>query len=152
VFLGRHTSGWRHNRIKGILSIGKKVFWARPKTTIRVQNSCRWHFFGECRLPDDEVKGLNDQMIVTARMHEEAERRWVITSDDTWSALESLSRSQKGTLEAVHPAATIEKLSVKVDALAGRQTNTQAALDPLIADIDPFDEARAGTPSLSPKG
>ena len=91
-------------------------------------------------------------MIVTARMHEEAERRWVITSDDTWSALESLSRSQKGTLEAVHPAATIEKLSVKVDALAGRQTNTQAALDPLIADIDPFDEARAGTPSLSPKG
>lgn len=113
-----------------------------------------------------DVKVLNEQMTVSARMQEEAEKRWVNTSADLWSALESLARSQKGTQEAVerlgktvehlgetveHLAGTVEKLSVKIDALADRQTNTQAALDSLIANIDRFIKGQDGNGQAGPK-
>ena len=67
---------------------------------------------------------FQDQIIVTARMQQEAERRWQDDRELVWEGLLGLVRSQERLQE--------------------QQRITQAALDHLIAHIDRFVKGQGG--------
>lgn len=71
---------------------------------------------------------IQDQIIVTARMQQEAEKRRASQTADVWEGFAHLARAQAATHEALQH-------------LADRQATTQGALDSLIATVDKF-EAR----------
>jgi len=74
---------------------------------------------------------FQDQIIVTARMQQEAERRWQDDRELVWEGLLGLTRWQ-------------ERFAVDLEAMSEQQRNTQAALDHLIANIDRFVKGQGG--------
>ena len=81
---------------------------------------------------------LQDQIIVTARMQQEAEKRWVSQTADVWEGFAHLARAEVRTHESV------QRLAEAVQALADRQATTQAALESLITTIDNFVKGQSG--------
>jgi len=75
---------------------------------------------------------MQDQIIVTARMQQEAEKRWANQTADVWEGFAHLARAQVRTHESV------QRLAETVQALADRQATTQTALESLIATVDKF--------------
>jgi hypothetical protein len=81
---------------------------------------------------------MQDQIIVTARMQQEGEKRWANQTADVWEGFAHLARAQVRTHESV------QRLAETVQALADRQVTTQAALESLIATVDKFVKGQSG--------
>ena len=95
---------------------------------------------------------MQDQIIVTARMQQEGEKRWANQTADVWEGFAHLTRSQVRMSDAMqHLAnaqsetnAALQQLAAKVDRLADQQAMTQTALESLIATVDKFVKDQTG--------
>ena len=88
---------------------------------------------------------MQDQIIVTARMQQEAEKRWASQAADVWEGFAHLARAQVRTHESVQRLAeTAQTLADQLETLADRQATTQAALESLIATVDKFVKGQSG--------
>jgi ABC-type transporter Mla subunit MlaD len=95
---------------------------------------------------------LTDQMTVAARLAEESQKRFNRQADDLWEFVSYVADAQKHGVEALgHLREIVQALAVKVDALADRQSSTQAALDSLIVNIDRFVQGQGGNGEPGPK-
>jgi len=92
----------------------------------------RWEKIGK------NQAAMQDQIIVTARLQQEAEKRWASQAADVWEGFAHLARAQVRTHESV------QRLAETAQALADRQATTQGALESLIATVDKFVKGQSG--------
>jgi len=81
---------------------------------------------------EKNMSTLQDQMIVAARIQQEAERRWQDDRELVWEGLLGLVRGQ-------------EQLQANQKALQEAQQNTQVALNSLIAQMDRLIEGQVAS-------